>query len=292
MLTDMPNLPDDMPHEINLSMFENGGLTRGYGEYFSNLPDEEGLSYVQRKLKHEQDVSDKVEKRYDALILRDIESMPIPCMHFPECPGDECKDNVETRKKAEEKYQRTMASLESKPGPIQKKTTSTTKGPPTITSKKAATALSQPKTTSATSQQTAKSSVLKSKLPSSLVTSRKKTPPPTNPSPMRHTAATAASKTTVGYSKGRATSATLRKTVIPQKSDKRAAGPEIPDVTLAPAIYIQRHGVPPFGSDMWVRCRDTGCFDEDDSWEESWNRRNSRDLFLEEAEQEFELTLS
>ena len=109
---------------------------------------------------------------------------------------------------------------------------------------------------------------------------------------MRHTAATAASKTTVGYSKGRATSATLRKTVIPQKSDKRAAGPEIPDVTLAPAIYIQRYGVPPFGSDMWVRCRDTGCFDEDDSWEESWNRRNSRDVFLEEAEQEFELTLS
>ena len=290
MLIDLPNLPDDMPHEINLSMFDNGGLMRGYGEYFSNLPDEEGLSYVQRRIKHQEEIFDKVEKRTEALILREFESTPVPCMHFPDCQGDECKDSVEARKKAEEKYQNTLALLETKTTPIQKKTTST-KRPPTVALRKAAMNLSQPKTRIAIPKHAANPSALKSSLHTSVVTSKTKTPPPTNPSSMRHTAATAASKTTMGYSKGRAASATLRKAITPQNNDKEASDAKVPDVTLAPAAYIRRYGDPPFGSDMWTRCRDLGCFDKDEGWEESWNRSNSRDLFLEEAEQDFELIL-
>ncbi|KAL9105213.1 MAG: hypothetical protein Q9187_008763, partial [Circinaria calcarea] len=95
--------------------------------------------------------------------------------------------------------------------------------------------------------------------------------------------------TTMGYSKGRAASANLRKTILPSKADKSA--PEVPDPTLAPAVYIQRFGIPPFGSEMWTRCQASGCFDEDEDeeWEERW-RGGAGDLLREEAERDFELT--
>ena len=128
----------------------------------------------------------------------------------------------------------------------------------------------------------------------SLVARPKMTPAPTNPSPMRHNAAVAASKTTMGYSKGRATSVTLRKSVLPKK-DVKTGSDEVPDTSLAPAEYIRRYGVPRLGSEMWIRCRAVGCFDENEgpSLEEVFagDHPHGLDTLLrEEAEQDFQLT--
>ena len=111
---------------------------------------------------------------------------------------------------------------------------------------------------------------------------------------MRHNAAVAASKTTMGYSKGRSASATLRKTVLPNKEVKNNSN-QIPDNSLAPSEYIRRYGIPREGSESGARYRAAGYFDEDQgpSLEEIFagDRPHGLDTLLrEEAEQGFQLT--
>jgi len=314
---DLPDIPDDVP-DLDLSMFDNDGLTRGYMRHFLNKPDAEGLSYYDRKDQEEQKRSEYLDKMYEAMSIRAFDSADIPCVHYPECAGEDCKDMPEIRSKAEETFQKTMAEIDGKVLALKTgsktkapKTTMAARAPSSTLSKHAATALSQsrPSTTiKSTIKPTIKSNAApKARLPSSLLPSnRKTTPPPTNPSPMRHTAASAASKQTMGYSKGRATSATLRKTVLPSTHSAKApshgntttkAAPttqhsDEPDTSLSPGLYIQRYGVPRVGSEMWNLCARTGCFDEDDG-EEMREREEGRlrleAMWREEAEEEFVL---
>ena len=247
--------------------------------------------------------SDKLEKEIEAKMQRDIDSMGYPCTHYPECPGEDCKDALEARKEAEEKFQKTMAALNNKPVPVSqsqpKPKPAENKAPSTLSSKSAATALSQPRPKAPVpprAKPNTTNNPLKSKLPSSLISSRKRTPPPTNPSPMRHAAAIAASKTTMGYSRGRTTSNTLRKSNnIPSSSTDKENKPktEIPDTTLTPADYVKRYGVPPVGSAMWIRCTTGNLFGDDDIREADGVKnlggdgRGIEELIREEAEVEF-----
>ena len=269
---------------------------RGAWGYFATRKDDDGLSIMEREEQRQQLLWNISDRKMEAQMLRDIESHPIPCSHYPECPGELCTDTVEARKAADEQYQKTIAAIEAENTPAFKKP-SPSQGPSTIKSKFAAAALSQPKQPITMPKPTLKPGApsTKPRFHTSLASRPKKTPQPTNPSPMRHTAATAASKTTMGYAKGRATSATLRQTLLPRK-DPRPAANELPDTTLAPADYIQRYGVPRLGSDMWFRCKTAGCFDEDDapSLEQIFagdNPHGMDTLLREEAEQEFQMTL-
>ena len=291
---DMPDLPDDHV-DLDLSMFENGGLMKDALAYYMTRKGEDGLSHVEREDRRRQKLWDRADRLSDAALQRDIDGEAIPCTHYPECPGELCKDTIQTRKEAEEQYQRTVAEIEAETAPLPKKSTPS-KGPPALKTKAAPATLSQPKGSALAPKATSKTGVpsAKSRLNSNLVSRPQKTALPTNPSPMRHTAATAASKTTMGYSKGRAASATLRKTVLPTKATKTNEN-AIPDNEMAPADYIQRYGVPKFGSEMWVRCKNSGCFDEDEgpSLEEIFSRGQPEglDAYLrEEAEQDFQLT--
>lgn len=311
---DLPDIPDDLGEPLDLSMFDNDGLTRGYMRHFLNKPDAEGLSYYDRKDQEEQKRSEYLDKMYEAMSLRAFDSADVPCVHYPECAGEDCKDMPEIRRKAEEKFQQTMAEIDGKVPVPQTgsktkapKTTMAARAPSATLSKHAATALSQSKPSAAAKSTITSNAAPKPRLPSSLLPiNRKKTPPPTNPSPMRHTAASAASKQTMGYSKGRATSATLRKTVLPPTTSTRAPfhgstkatvppatqHSDEPDTSLSPVLYIQRYGVPRVGSEMWNLCARSGCFDDDDG-EEVREREEGRlrleAMWRREAEEEFVL---
>ena len=255
----------------------------------------DGLSHVEREEQRLQRIYDIADRKMEALMQRDMDSTPIPCIHYPECPTEICKDTAEARKAAEEQYKKTIATIEAETAPAKMKSLPS-KGPSTLKSKVAAAALSLPKQSGPAFKSTSKPSIppAKPRLTTSLASRPQKTVAPTNPSPMRHNAAVAASKTTMGYSKGRATSATLRKSVL-QNKDVRTGSNEIPDTSLAPAEYIRRYGVPRVGSEMWIRCRAVGCFDEDEgpTLEEIFagDRPHGLDTLLrEEAEQEFQLT--
>ena len=265
-----------------------------------NKPDYDGLSYNDReeiKRKEEEETRDQ---EYMAQALMDTEVSVATCPHEPECSKGNCNYTLEAKRKAEAKYQKTIGELhpDRKPKAIKPpaavlasskvatKKLVTSKGPSTLSSKTAAAALSQPGKQKS-SKPIVKTSIppSKSRLPFSNISARKQIPPPTNPSAMRHTAATLASKTTIGRSAGRSVSASMRKTSAPSKNAKEAA--EMPDTSLPPALYIERYGEPKWGSEMWFKCRNAGCFDEDLEDVCGIGEPVFDDFLREEAEREF-----
>lgn len=287
----MPDYQDDMPHEINLSMFKNGPLQPGFLHHFISRVGDDGLTFYQRKEREQQKIYEITNKMNEATILRDFEGTPFPCVHLHECLGEECTASIENRKSAEEKYQATIKALSTSPKKSKKvsEKPNQVKGPSTLTSKSAATALSQPRPP--TYPLKVKPLATSSGAPTTKHTTglprSKKHSQATNPSPMRHTAASALSKTTIGHSKGRATSAALRRTVLAPKDTNKPA--ETPDPTLAPATYIARYGVPRVGSEQWIRCKKAGCFDEvDETGETMEGTKPLMELLREGADVDFQ----
>lgn len=120
-------------------------------------------------------------------------------------------------------------------------------------------------------------------LASSLVMPKRQARVPSNPSSMRNTAASVNSRTTVGYSKGRSVSSTLREK---HSQTQKSLSSEV----LSPETYMQLYGPPPLDSEMWTRCKAAGCFDAPDEI----NREPEEPLptFDEDDEaQSFQLTL-
>ncbi len=169
------------------------------------------------------------------------------------------------------------------------------KGPSITTSKAAASALTNPKRPAAADAKAPpKASPLARKQASVLPLGRK-TATPLNPSERRHAVATSASRTTMGYSKVRATSAAMRKTILPGKENQK---PEIvPDYELEPALFIRTYGVPKYGTEKWLECKIAGCLDEDkDANEDLGVTVAAKDdafakYFQDEAEKDFVLEL-
>ncbi|KAL8870592.1 MAG: hypothetical protein Q9174_003397 [Haloplaca sp. 1 TL-2023] len=292
---DLPDFPDDY-YAVDLSVLQGPHKTAGWMESFR---DHEGLTYFERKEMEEKTLYDWLDKKQMADNQLAIDSRPVSCLCDPECWEGECKQSIAQRKKAQETYKQTIAVIGANP-PGSEKESIKAKGPTMGTSKAAAAALSHPKR-SALSTKAPGNPTAQAKKSTPLFLRGKKTPAPTNPSSMRHNAAIAASKTTLGYSKGRATSATMRKTVLPGKEN------EVPEVTrnygFAPAEFIRRYGVPKYGSEKWVECKMAGCFDPDDEDRVKAVKKEEDDLgesikanddaiadyFREEAEKDFVL---
>ncbi len=120
-------------------------------------------------------------------------------------------------------------------------------------------------------------------LASSLVMPKRHARVPSNPSSMRNTAASVNSRTTVGYSKGRSVSSTLREKNSQTQKSSSSEG-------LSPETYMQLYGPPPLDSEMWTRCKAAGCFDTPE--EASYELEESLPTFEEDEEaQNFQLTL-
>ena len=261
--------------------------------YYMNKVDEGGLSHHERWKLEQKDISDRFDLQCNAAMQRDLDLACFPCLHFPECPGEECKDMPAHRHKVEETYQKVITSLKPErrhtKAAAKEKKAMLSKGPPSlVTSKKTPTTTAQPR--SATALKPSISSTVRTKAPSGLISSGKQQPPPTNPSTMRHKAAISTSKTTLGYAKGRSASANLRKTILPKTDPVNSHEAGVPDVTLAPAVYIQRYGNPRIGSEMWAKCLALGCFEDNAEEDPKEGREVGKDFIEEDAEREFQLT--
>ncbi|KAI9844969.1 MAG: hypothetical protein M1830_007572, partial [Pleopsidium flavum] len=232
---------------------------------------------------------DKADKEFDELTQKEIDNMPLLGINVSQFPGEDTIEEKVRKMKIEDDRKQKAAAALIEPQKVVEKPLAT-RGPATITSRKAAATLSQPKPSSTAPERKATTTASKARVPSSSFGGTKKTLPPTNPSPMRHTAAVTASRTTMGYSKGRATSLTIKKSILPNKSTTVNTSAEVPDTTLAPAVYIQKYGIPPIGSDMWFRCNDYGCFDDDDdNVDDAFKGITPANLFMDEDESDFQL---
>ncbi len=263
-------------------------MTRGWFETYCNPVDEEGISRFQRR---EMELDAAHEKKVDAIMAKAIEEMPIIGYNVPEFPGDETIVSRIKKQEAEEQKKKKAATAAAKPSTTTKKPL-VAKGPSGTVSRNAAAALSQPKTSGAALRP--KDTNTKAKPPSSLVKGNKKPLQPTNPSPMRHTAATAASKTTLGYSHGRATSSSLkRSTFLPRQGANSAASAGSSENTMTPALFGQKKGNPEIGTEEWRRMKVYGLFDTDEENVEDALKGGSANLLAwdEELDEDFQLPL-
>nr|KMM69656.1 hypothetical protein CPAG_05970 [Coccidioides posadasii RMSCC 3488] len=92
------------------------------------------------------------------------------------------------------------------------------------------------------------------------LTSKRKSTVPSNPSSMKHTAAVVTSRTTLGYAKGRGVSSALRGRASKEEVKKVSSTKSI----ISPDKYMELYGPPPFGTEMWLRCKTAGLFDTED----------------------------
>ncbi|OCK84133.1 hypothetical protein K432DRAFT_260225, partial [Lepidopterella palustris CBS 459.81] len=182
----LPDEPEDWPSNMKYPMFEGANMTRGIESAYFNPVGDDGLTRYEREDLEQKARADKIS---DEIMQKALDDM------FAEAEQSIAEGLFQQKK---------LAPEAAKKEPSARKPLSS-KAPSTINSKNAAAALSpQSKPIFA-----APIATTKSRLPSGFTASKK--PTPMNPSATRHAAATTASRTTIGYSQGRAASSSVRK---------------------------------------------------------------------------------
>ncbi|KAJ5952472.1 uncharacterized protein N7479_010885 [Penicillium vulpinum] len=231
---DLPDLPDDVTYDTTFPQFRPKNRALGLESVYGKQEvGRDGLTAKQRKFKEDSAACDRM---VDDMIMKQLEDI-----------GFESSGESESAK-----------ALQPNAIPPKRPTTTRrqTRSVSTLRARDAAAALagSQPNAAPRVAL-TPKTRV--ASLASSLVMPKKSARVPSNPSSMRNTAASVNSRTTVGYSKGRSVSSTLR--------DKHSQTQRAPSSqVLSPEIYMQLYGPPPLDSEMWIRCKAAGCFDAPD----------------------------
>lgn len=213
--------PPEWPSDMDYSILKPENFPQFYRSYFVPQVGPDGLTQDEREEKEAKRRADEVA---DRLAQKAIDEM---------C--DEIEYNLRTsldlppKSPAKQKAERIVSD------PVKKPTATGTKfAPGTIASKSAAAALSNPANVmsgSKTPHFAAPTAAAKARVPA-----KKQTPLPTstNPSSMRHSAATAASKSTLGYSTGRAVNRKPVSTVT-KNTSRRPLPREDSQSTITPA---------------------------------------------------------
>jgi hypothetical protein len=225
---DLPDPPDVFEYDQTFPQFKGANICRGWEEiYLAEPTDEHGVPLSFRE--YEEKCA-----RYDREVERQIQES---LKEIPELDS-ELDKQVDAM---------IAAGPRSKPPQVARVDTMRARG--------AADALSHSKVPLVATKPTA-SSLQKSRKPAFSVLSSRDPPIASNPSSMRHTAAAAVSKTTIGFPRARPAPS-----IIPQKSKqaRKDTNPtpkhSINQQDIHPARFRELYGDPPEGSDMWVRLR-------------------------------------
>jgi len=275
---DLPYKSEDFPdNALNYDALRPENLMRGWQTYYINPEDENGVTQREREFEEEQA---KAFKATDDRILKAV---------FEEewTVGDVPETFTALRRQKEDQQRKSKAREEAK-----KISTVPIKGPATIASRKAASALSvAPKSHVAPANKTTVSANVKS---SSSFIARNKKPSPSlsvESSSMRHTAAEAASRSTIGYTKGRSASGVLNRSSrgLPRSASNVSTGS---DITITPSRFVDGQASGGM-SDEWRQLKLLGAFDTDDEDLEPGLRGALPECLRkdENSEQEFVLTL-
>jgi hypothetical protein len=262
---ELPDIPDDITYDTTFPQFQPKNLALGLESvYGDNQVGEDGLTKRQRKF---QEDSIAFDKKVDEMILKQLEEIGFEDKTELDPPSEPHVEEVPKRRLEVRRAKSTM----TKP-----KYTSNIS---TVRARDAVAALSRVEPSGARARPAAMSKP-KPRVASSLLTSRRPRVP-SNLSSMRHAAATANSKTTLGYSKGRTVSSRLhgKPSTTPERS------------VLSPETYIELYGMPPLGSEMWYRCKAAGCFDSEEDRLAAEAERNLPTFGEDEEAQNFQLTL-
>jgi hypothetical protein len=280
-----PPKPTPLPYEsdvfpdgcLDYGILKGPNLMRGWQSHYLNPVDENGVSLKEKQFEAE---CARAYKDAEEKILKQMEEMEWTIGDVPETFNNlHIKDGNDQGKDMVNKK-------------VNKSSVPPSKGPATITSRKAASALSVTQKVPLAAAKATNNALAPKKATSFLVRGKKTAAPaPINPSAMRHTAATAASRSTIGYTKGRSASSVLKMRTggLPHSTSDLSDGS---DTTITPSSYAQNQGSE-VGSDDWRRLMFQGIFDTDDEDLESGLRGVLPDCLRkgEDAEVDFVMTL-
>jgi hypothetical protein len=280
-----PPKPKDLPYEsdvfpegcLDYDILKQPNLMRGWQSYYFNPVDKNGVSLKEKQF---EEACAKALKDAEEKILKAVEEQEWTVGDVPETFMSVRQTPSNTQ-------------CPEQPKDVRKGSALVGKGPATITSKKAASALSVIPKDGATILKTTRVAAT-SKTSTSLLSRGRKTtsPAPVNPSAMHHTAAAAASRSTIGYTKGRSASSVLnmRAGGLPRSASNLSTAS---DTTITPASYAWKQG-PEVRGDEWKKFKFLGAFDTDDNDLEPGLRGVLPDCLrkVDEDEEDFVMTLS
>jgi hypothetical protein len=237
-----PPKPKDRPYEsedfpdgcLNYDALKPGNLTRGIYQTYHDQVDENGLTRLDRECEASYQ---KSAKEADERIMKMMEE---------EWTIGDVPETFRHLKKKQPVAKDSTKPMEPKRDPL------SNKGPATIASRKAASALSVAPKSSVVPLKT-----LKPKPAPSFLSRPKPTPPaPANNSII----AVAASRSTIGYTRGRNASTALKKR---EGGMNRSVSnlSQSSDTTITPARFAEKEAGP--GSEEWRRLKFLGAFDVD-----------------------------
>ncbi|KGO77490.1 hypothetical protein PITC_037980 [Penicillium italicum] len=226
---DLPDLPDDVTYDTTFPQFRPKNRALGLESvYGKQQVGRDGLTAKQRKFKEDSAACDKM---VDDMIMKQLEDVGFESSGESESTAALQPNAIPPKRPATTRHTRSMSTLRARD---------------------AVGALAGPQST-ATPRVALTPKPRVASLASSLVMHKRQARVPSNPSSMRNTAASVNSRT-VGYSKGRSVSSTLREK---QSQTQKLSSSQI----LSPETYMQLYGTPPLDSEMWTRCKTAGCFD-------------------------------
>ena len=226
---ELPDPPIEFGYDETFPEFKGRNFTRGWAEMYGEPRDENGMTAHERYI---DELCTKYEKEADQKMLGDITNMSDG--------GSELDRQVNAMIAAGPRSQSKICSTLVD----------------TARAKSAAAALSQTGLPYAAMKPTASSLQKSRKKPTFQIRSSENAPGPTNPSPMRHTAAEVVSKNTIGFPKAK-----TAPSIVPSKSKVVSKNPGIARPTtisqsdIHPADFRELYGEPPLGSEMWIRLR-------------------------------------
>ncbi|EEH41404.2 hypothetical protein PAAG_09115 [Paracoccidioides lutzii Pb01] len=265
----LPDPPENIPYDTTFPQFKGKNFTRGWHKlYPDNEVGEDGLTRRQREMKRQQEAYDK---QMEDMIQKEIDNMELLGINVRQFPHEPCAEEIAldiTRKQVQKQQTSKMIVVDRSLSTIKSRTAarllSQQQSRPTMMPAPVSSSTSTSTPFPKCKPKPKGSSTPRIRFSSGLFPPKKQ-PTPTNPSTFSHVAATVSSRTTVGYSKGRSVVSNLRQkptnAANNKQSDRQTNSNSSKSDILSPARYMQLYGNPPFGSEMWSRCKAAGLFD-------------------------------
>ncbi|KAL1618991.1 hypothetical protein SLS56_010309 [Neofusicoccum ribis] len=248
--------PDDWPSDMKYPQFEGKNLVRGiYQTYYDPVGDDGVHLSDKRNAEHKA----KVNARHEAMLQRNLEETLGPLTEEErEVFGFAPASKPAPKPQSGAASSATVAST-SRPTTTTRRPLSATLKPTTLSSRNAVSALSSTGDPTASMRAHGRSrSALSSIAPATTAQPRRRptvtTPQPANPSDMRFQAATAASRTTLGYGKGRTVGTSVRKPLgVSSGNQQRSASQSASIPSRSASTASTRPAVPARSRSAWGR---------------------------------------
>ncbi|KAK8180242.1 hypothetical protein HDK77DRAFT_455802 [Phyllosticta capitalensis] len=235
----LPDDPEDWPSDMKYPMLEGKNLMRGIWETYYDPVDDNG---VRRSEKREAEQKAKQDARDEILMAKSIEKTLGPltpqereAFGFPSIPEtDDSKTKLSSRPTTANSAVKATGGVRTAPRTRPQSALATTK-PANLTSRKAASVFSTADNSTASMRaaharsRSALSNISSTTTQKRPTTSSSSSTSASNP-PVRHQTATAVSRTTLGYGKGRALAPSVRKPLGVSTSTHNRAGSQ-PSIT-------------------------------------------------------------